>query len=137
MNGPPAILNGAARCASRPRPLADLGAVEATIWSLLEPYRGELEDATIYGLPSLRWPGAKAHDYFASVNRGKSYVSLYLLVADTYPDALEGMPQTLLKRRTGKAAFNFPTLDEPMTADLGALLDRLYARYRADHAQSG
>jgi hypothetical protein len=118
---------------SRRAHLADLEAVEATIWSLLEPYRAELEDATIYGLPSLRWPGAKAHDYFASVKRGKSYVSLYLLVADTYPDALAGTPPALLKRRTGKAAFNFPTLDESMAADLRALLDRLYARYRADH----
>ena len=90
MNEQPAILHGAARCASRRPPLADLEAVEATIWSLLEPYRGELEDATIYGLPSLRWPGAKAHDYFASVKRGQSFVSLYLLVADTYPEALEG-----------------------------------------------
>ena len=61
-------------------------------------------------------------------------MSLYLLVADTYPDALEGAPSALLKRRTGKAAFNFPTLDDSMKADLGALLDRLYARYRADHA---
>jgi hypothetical protein len=85
-------------------------------------------------LPSIRWPGAKAHDYFASVKHGKSYVSLYLLVADAYPDALEGTPEALLKRRTGKAAFNFPTLDDSMTADLRALLDRLYARYRADHA---
>jgi hypothetical protein len=85
-------------------------------------------------VPSLRWPGAKAHDYFASVKRGKTYVSLYLLVADTYPDALEGTPATLLKRRTGKAAFNFPALDDAMAADLRALLDRLYARYRADHA---
>ena len=119
---------------SRRRPLADLEAVEATIWSLLEPYRGELEDATIYGLPSLRWPGAKAHDYFASVKRGKSYVSLYLLVADTYPDALEGTPSALLKRRTGKAAFNFSTLDAEMADDLRALLHRLYARYRAEHA---
>jgi hypothetical protein len=116
--------------------LADLDAVEATIWSLLEPYRAELEDATIYGLPSLRWPGAKAHDYFASVKRGKTYVSLYLLVADTHPDALADTPPVLLKRRTGKAAFNFPTLDDAMAADLRALLDRLYARYRADHARA-
>ena len=60
-------------------------------------------------------------------------MSLYLLVADTYPDALDGAPPALLKRRTGKAAFNFPTLDEAMERDLAALLDRLYARYRADH----
>jgi hypothetical protein len=116
------------------RGVADLEAVEARIWSLLEPYRAELEDATIYGLPSVRWPGAKAHDYFASVKRGKSYVSMYLLVADSYPDALEGASPELLKRRTGKAAFNFPTLDDDMAGDLEALLARLYERYRADHA---
>ncbi|MBA2634666.1 MAG: hypothetical protein H0U86_16990 [Chloroflexi bacterium] len=114
--------------------MADLKAIEARIWSLLEPYREELEPATIYGMPSLRWPGAKAHDYFASVRAGKSYVSLYLLVADTYPEALEGTPEALVKRRTGKAAFNFPYLDDDLARELGALLARLYERYRANHA---
>lgn len=112
----------------------DLAAIEARLWSLLEPYRGQLEDATIYGIPSLRWPGAKAHDYFASVKAGKSYVSLYLLVADTYPEALEGASPALLKRRSGKAAFTFPSLDEELARDLDALLARLYTLYRADHA---
>ena len=114
--------------------MADLEAVERRLWQLLEPYRSELEDATIYGLPSVRWPGAKAHDYFASIKRGKAYVSLYLLVADTYPEALEGASPALLKRRTGKAAFNFPTLDDEMADDLEALFARLYERYRADHS---
>jgi hypothetical protein len=114
--------------------MADLEAVEARIWSLLEPYRRELEAATIYGMPSLRWPGAKAHDYFAAVKPAKGHVGLYLLVADTYPDALEGTPDTLLKRRSGKATFTFPQLDDEMARDLHALLARLYARYRADHA---
>lgn len=112
-----------------------LEAIEARIWSLLEPYRSELEAATIYGMPSLRWPGAKAHDYFASVRSGRSYVSLYLLVADTYPDALEGTSPALLKRRSGKAAFTFPALDDEMARALAALLARLYERYRADHAR--
>ena len=88
-------------------------------------------------MPSLRWPGAKAHDYFASVRPGLSYVSLYLLVADTYPEALEGTPETLLKRRSGKAAFTFSQLDDEMARDLEALLGRLYARYRADHTDGG
>mgnify|MGYP006190899575 CR=1 FL=1 len=48
--------------------MGDLAAVEARIWSLLEPYRGELEEATIYGLPSLRWPGSGGHDYFAALS---------------------------------------------------------------------
>jgi hypothetical protein len=114
--------------------MADLHAIEARLWSLLEPYRHELESATIYGMPSLRWPGAKAHDYFAAIRPGKSYVSLYLLVADTYPEALDGTPGTLLKRRSGRAAFTFAHLDDEMARDLEAMLARLYERYRADHA---
>jgi hypothetical protein len=113
--------------------VADLQAIEARIWSLLEPYRAELEAATIYGMPSLRWPGARAHDYFATVRAGKSFVSLYLVAADTYPEALEGTSEELMKRRGGKAAFTFPSLDEGLARDLEALLARLYARYRADH----
>ena len=122
MHNPPALT-----------PMADLAAIEARLWSILDAYRGELEAATIYGMPSLRWPGAKAHDYFAAVRRGRKFVSLYLLVADTYPDALEGTPEVLLNRRSGKAAFNFPELDDGLARDLEALLARLYERYRADH----
>jgi len=111
----------------------ELRAIETRIWALLDRYVGELERATIYGLPSVRSPGAKAHDYFAAVKSGKNYVSLYLLPADTHPEALEGSSPALLKRRTGKAAFTFSTLDEAMAADLEGLLDRLFERYRADH----
>ena len=68
--------------------MAELEQIEARLWTLLEPCRGELEAATIYGMPSLRWPGAKAHDYFAAVKAASGHVSLFLLVADTYPDAL-------------------------------------------------
>ena len=117
--------------------MAELETVEARLWSLLEPYRGELESATIYGLPSLRWPGTKAHDYFAAVRAGKSYVSLYLVVADTYPAALEGTPDTLLKRRSGKAAFTFSHLDDEMARDLEGMLARLYARYQRGSRPSG
>ena len=113
--------------------MSDLEAIEARIWAILEPYRDRLETATIYGIPSLRWPGAKAHDYFAAVKVAKSHVSLFLLVADTYPDALVGSSAALLKHRTGKAAFTFATLDDQLASELGALLSRLYARYRTDH----
>jgi hypothetical protein len=113
--------------------MVDVGAVEARIWSILDPYREHLEDSTIYGMPSLTWPGAKAHDYFAAVRPGKSYVSLYLLVADTYPETLEGASPELLKRRTGKAAFTFPALDDQMAGELESLIGRLFERYRAAH----
>ena len=114
--------------------MSDLQTIEARIWAMLEPYRDRLEPATIYGIPSLRWPGAKAHDYFAAVKTGKSYVSLYLLVADTFPEALEGASAELLKRRSGKATFNFPRLDDELARDLERLIARLFERYEAVHA---
>ena len=113
--------------------MSDLEAIEARIWAILEPYRDRLEPGTIYGIPSLRWPGAKAHDYFAAIKAGKSSVSLYLLVADTFPEALEGASAELLKRRSGKATYNFPRLDDELALDLERLIARLFERYEATH----
>jgi hypothetical protein len=112
----------------------DLAAVEARIWSILAPYRGELEASTIYGMPSLKWPGAKAHDYFAAVKPAKSQVSLFAIAVDRFPDALDAASPAFLKRRTGKATFSFPTLDDEMAGELERFLARLYERYRAAHA---
>lgn len=113
---------------------ADLDDVEARIWALLDPYRDELEDATIYGMPSLRWPGSGAHDYFAAVKRSARKVSLYAIAVDTWPEALAGASPAFVKRRTGKATFSFPDMDEAMEAELAAFLQRLYVPYRAHHA---
>jgi hypothetical protein len=113
--------------------MSELEAVEARIWAMLEPYRGRLEPATIYGVPSLRWSGAKAHDYFAAVKTGKRSVSLYLLVADRFPEAVEGASTELLKRRSGRATFNFPRLDDELAQDLERLVARLFERYEATH----
>jgi uncharacterized protein YukE len=114
--------------------MADLDAVEARIWALLDPYREELEEATIYGLPSLRWPGSGSHDYFAAVKRSAQKVSLYAIAVDTWPDALEGSSEEFKSRRTGKATFSFPSLDEEMATELEAFLARLYRPYRMHYA---
>jgi uncharacterized protein YukE len=114
--------------------MTDLDAVEARIWALLDPYRGELEDATIYGMPSLRWPGSGGHDYFAAVKRSAHKVSLYAIAVETWPEALEASSQEFRKRRTGKATFSFPTMDDEMAAELEAFLARLYRSYRAHYA---
>lgn len=114
--------------------MADLDAVEDRIWALLARYRDELEDATIYGMPSLRWPGSGAHDYFAAVKRSAQKVSLYAIAVDTWPEALDGSSEAFRKRRTGKATFSFPMLDEEMAAELDGFLERLYQRYREHHA---
>jgi len=116
--------------------MADLDAVEARLWELLEPYRDELEDATIYGMPSLRWPGSGAHDYFAAVKRSAQKVSLYAIAVDTWPEALEGSSEAFRKRRTGRATFSFPSLDDELAAELESFLARLYLPYRENHART-
>jgi hypothetical protein len=112
----------------------DLEAVEARLTALLDRHRDELVDGTIYGIPSLVWPGSSGHDYFAALKRGKTKVSLYLVIADRYPDELAPCSPTLLARRTGRATFSFTALDDDLAGDLDALLDRLLVRYREEHA---
>lgn len=113
--------------------MQDLDAVEARIWTILDPYRAELEPATIYGMPSLRWPGSGAHDYFAAVKRSTHKVSVYAIAVETWPGALEGSSERFRTRRTGKATFSFPSLDEELAAELEAFLARLYRPYREHH----
>ena len=91
-------------------------------------------DGTIYGIPSLVWPGATGHDYFAALNRSKAKIGLYLIIADRYPDDLAEASPALQARRTGRATFSFSSLDEDMATELGTLLDRLMERYRSEHA---
>jgi uncharacterized protein YukE len=114
--------------------MADLDVVEDRIWALLDRYRDELEEATIYGMPSLRWPGSGSHDYFAAVKRSAQKVSLYAIAVDTWPEALEVSSEQFKNRRTGKATFSFPSLDEELAAELEAFLARLYQPYREHHA---
>lgn len=113
--------------------MTDLDTVEARIWALLEPYRDELEDATIYGMPSLRWPGSGNHDYFAAVKRSAQKVSVYAVAVDTWPEALEPSTERFKRRRTGKATFSFPTLDDELESELTDFLARLYRPYREHH----
>src|SRR5829696_621019 len=86
--------------------MGDLGAVEARVWAVLDPYRHELVDSSIYGIPALRWPGAGAHDYFAAVKRSSSKVSLHAIAVDRWPEALGGASEWLHQRRTGRATFS-------------------------------
>lgn len=53
--------------------VADLSAVEGRIWSLLEPYRADLEDATIYGMPSLRWRGRSGRERVDQSEAGEGH----------------------------------------------------------------
>lgn len=111
----------------------DLDHVEKRLREILDRYRPELVDATIYGIPSLVWPGSGGHDYFAAIRRGAKAVSLYLVIADRYPEDLAAASPALQAARTGRATFAFRTVDDTMASELSALLDRLLDRYRHEH----
>ena len=111
---------------------ADLLAVEARLRAILAPYVDRLETATIYGIPTLRKPGAKAHQWFAFVKPAAKHVSFFLLPVHEWPELRAGMSPALRRRLTGKAAFNFKAIDEAELAELEALVARAYDRYMAE-----
>ena len=113
-----------------PPPTADeLAAVEARLRAILAPYEDRLETASIYSIPTLRRPGAKAHDWFAFVKPATKHVGFYLLPVYTFPTLREGLSPALAKRLTGKSTFTFPTLDDALATELEGLVARAYEAY--------
>ncbi|HEX5588810.1 MAG TPA: hypothetical protein VFX65_00780 [Candidatus Limnocylindrales bacterium] len=109
--------------------MGDLAAVEARLRALLEPYRSRLEEGAIYGIPMLRRPGAKAHDWFAGVQRAEGYVKLNFLPMHGHPELLEGLSAALRKRKTGASVFRFTDVDEALFEELEGLLARGFDVY--------
>ncbi|HEU0245289.1 MAG TPA: hypothetical protein VFQ75_15405 [Candidatus Limnocylindrales bacterium] len=111
-------------------PTADaLAAIEARLQRVLDPYRDRLELATIYGNPALRRAGANAHDWFAFVKPQAKHVGFYLLPIHTDEALRASIPPSLRKRLTGRSAFTFTAIDEPVLAELDALVARAFDRY--------
>lgn len=88
-----------------------------------------LEAATIYSIPVLRRPGAKAHDWFAGVQRVDPAVKFNFLPIYTHSQLLEGVSPALLKRRTGASVLKFTEIDEPLLAELESLVARAFGVY--------
>ena len=110
--------------------MADLGPVEARLQAIVDGYRDRLVVGSVYGLETLTRPGAKAHDFFAFVKPGTSYVSLYLKPIYTWPDLLDDVSPALRKRLQGsRTAFSFAVVDEPQLVELEGLVERAYRRY--------
>jgi hypothetical protein len=112
----------------------DLGAIEARLWSILEPYHGRLEPGSVYGLATLRRPGAKAHDFFAGVRVAPRHVAFHLMPIYADPGLLDGVSPELRRHLKGKTTFNFTVVDETLFAELGALTARCFEAVEADHA---
>ena len=110
--------------------MADLDPVEERLRAIVDAYRERLVAGSVYGLETLTLPDAKAHDWFAFVKRGASYVSLYLKPVYTWPDLLDDISPELRKRLQGsRTAFSFAVVDEPLFAELEALVERAFRRY--------
>jgi hypothetical protein len=108
---------------------ADLGDVEARLDAILEPYRSRLETFQIYGVPMLRRPGARAHDWFAGVSPGNGVIRFFLLPMYAHPELLDGLSADLRKRKRGASLFAFPAVDDGMLDELTNLTERSYAAY--------
>ena len=106
-----------------------LAAAEARLQALLDPYRGRLELFEIYGVPMLRQPGAKAHDWFAGVNRGNGVVRFSFLPMHAHPELLDAMSPDVLKRKRGASLFAFTAVDDATAEELAALLARGFDVY--------
>jgi 7-keto-8-aminopelargonate synthetase-like enzyme len=111
--------------------MRDLDAVEARLRAILRPYEGRLEAATIYGMPVLRRAGAKAHDWFAGVERTAAAVKLNFLPMYAHPELLDGISPALRKRKTGASVFKLTEVDEVLLAELESLLARAIGPYEA------
>ena len=111
--------------------MADLPAVEARLRAIVDAYRDRLVVGSVYGLETLTRPDAKAHDFFAFVRPGTSYMSLYLKPVYTWPDLLDDISPVLRKRLQGsRTAFSFAVADEALLAELETLVERAFRRYR-------
>jgi hypothetical protein len=104
---------------------------ELRLRQLLVPYAEKLEQATIYGIPCLRKPGAGAQEWFAFLKTETKFVSLYLLPIYTSAELRRSLPAALAKRQSGKATFHFKELDDALAAEVETLLARAYDVYMA------
>ena len=108
---------------------AELAATEARLQAILDPYRDRLEAFEIYGVPMLRRPGAKAHDWFAGVNRGNGVVRFSFLPMHAHPELLEGLSPAVLKRKRGASLFAFASVDDETIEELAKMLARGFEVY--------
>jgi hypothetical protein len=112
--------------------MGDVDALVARLSAILDPYRDRLEDATIYNIPVLRRSDAKAHDWFAGVQRADRAVKFNFLPMHSHPELLDGISRALLGKRTGASVFKFSTIDESLFAELESLVARAFETYTHD-----
>ena len=112
---------------------SEFEAIEARLWSILEPYRGRLEAGSVYGLMTLKWVGTNQHDFFAGVRVAPNHVAFHLMPVYADPHLLDDMSPALRKHLKGKTTFDFTTVDETLFAELTELTARSFEAYAGAH----
>ncbi len=100
-------------------------------WS---PIRTQLEPNDLYGLPTFRWPGAKAHDFFAGVRTAERHVAFHLMPLVKHPELADDLSSDLRRRLKGKTTFNFTTIGPELADELALFVARCFDVYRAEHS---
>jgi hypothetical protein len=70
--------------------------------------------------------------WFGGVEIKKTYVSVHVMPVYIRPALLEGLPVELLKRKHGKACFNFKKPDPDAFLQLRELISRCLESFRQD-----
>ena len=117
--------------------MEELAAVQGRLEAILQPYRSRLETFEIYGVPMLRRPGARAHDWFAGVSPGNGVIRFFLLPMYAHPELLEGISPELRKRKRGASLFAFTDVDDGLIDELTALTERSFAAYMTEEETPG
>lgn len=112
--------------------MGEFETIQARLWALLDPFRDRLEAGSVYGLSTLRRPGAKAHDFFAGVRVAPRHVGFHLMPIYTDPTLLDDVSPALRKHLKGKTTFNFTAIDDPLFDELASLTARCFVAYMAE-----
>jgi hypothetical protein len=112
----------------------DLDAVYARLRAILEPYAAKLDikadtDAELYVDTRHRMKNGKRL-FFGAVQLKKRYVTYHLMPVYTDPGLLDGTSEGLKARMQGKSCFNFTQVDDALFAELAALTEAGFVRYR-------
>jgi 7-keto-8-aminopelargonate synthetase-like enzyme len=110
-------------------PLTDLKAVEMRLRAILDPYREQLEEGTIYKVPVLRRRGAKRHEWFAGVQQVEGAVKFNFLPMHHHPELIADLSPTLRRHKSGASVFRFTEIDEPLATELEDLVARGFEAY--------
>lgn len=118
-------------------PSHDFDTVFGRLKAILEPYAPEMEvnadSDSQYGLQThWRRPKDGYPGYFGTIKIGKRYVSYHSMPLYWYPELNDEISPALLKRKQGKACFNFTAVDDDLFAELERITRRGYEMFSAN-----